>query len=102
MHSEIDPNQGLKGHLVLLTNPAWGMFSKPQITHRYSITCTLITGCLRQLCGVACRAVQERPDVVVTFMTLGGFDERITAECNRYSRSNDDDEAKEGMRRRLR
>ena len=61
-----------------------------------------ITGTLRPLCGVACRAVQERPDIVVTFMTLGGLDEKIIAECDRYSRSNDNDEEKEGMRRRLR
>ena len=39
--------------------------------------------------------VQERPDIVVTFMTLGGLDEKITAECNRYSRSNNDDEEKD-------
>jgi hypothetical protein len=32
MHSEIDANHGLKGHMVLLTIPAWGMFSKPQLT----------------------------------------------------------------------
>jgi len=84
MHSEIDSNQGLKGHLVLLTIPAWGS--------------------LRPLCGVACRAVQERPDIVVTFMTLGGLDEKIIAECNRYSRSNDDDDDDENerLRRRLR
>ncbi|KIM78330.1 glycosyltransferase family 1 protein [Piloderma croceum F 1598] len=82
MCSEIDSNQGLKGHLVLLTIPAWGS--------------------LRPLCGVACRAVQERPDIVVTFMILGGLGEKITAECDRYSRSNDNDDEKEGMRRRLR
>ena len=35
-------------------------------------------------------------------MTLGGLDEKIAAECDRYSRSNDDDEEKEGVRRRLR
>ena len=58
-----------------------------------------MTGCLRPLCGVACRAIQERPDIVVTFMTLGRLDEKITAECDRYSQSNDD---KEAMRRRLR
>jgi hypothetical protein len=33
MRIEIDSNQGLKGHLVLLTIPAWGMFSEPQVTH---------------------------------------------------------------------
>ena len=35
-------------------------------------------------------------------MTLGGFDEKIKAECDRYIQSNDDHEDKEGMRRRLR
>ena len=62
----------------------------------------MITGSLRPLCGVAFRAVQERPDIIVTFMTLGGLDEKIAAECHRYSRSNGDDEDKEGMHRRLR
>ena len=59
----------------------------------------MITGCLRSLCGVACRAIQERPDIVVTFMTLGGFDEKIKAECDRYNGLNDDYEDKEGMLR---
>ena len=64
----------------------------------------LITESLvRPLCGVACRAIQARPDIVVTLMTLGGLDDRITAiEGDRYSRSNDGDEEKEGMRRLLR
>ena len=59
-----------------------------------------LAGCIRPMCGVACRAVQERPDIVVTLMTLGSLDEKIKAECDRYSRSNNDSD--EGMRRRLR
>ena len=33
MRSEVDSNRGLKGHLILLTIPAWGMFSKPKVAH---------------------------------------------------------------------
>jgi hypothetical protein len=35
-------------------------------------------------------------------MILGGLGENITAKCDRYSRLNDNDDEKEGMRRRLR
>ncbi|KDR66298.1 hypothetical protein GALMADRAFT_1162382 [Galerina marginata CBS 339.88] len=78
MPLETSYKQDLKGHLVILTIPAWGV--------------------LRPLCGVACRAVEECPDIVVTFMILGGWDKRIAAECDRYNRSNDDKETRSRLR----
>lgn len=59
MRSEGDSKQGLKEHVF---------YTSSNVYHVH-----LITGSLRSLCGVACK---ERPDTVVT---LGGFDEKITA-----------------------
>jgi len=41
-------------------------------------------GSLRPLCAFATKAVRERSDIVITFMTCGSFEKRIEAECNRY------------------
>ena len=48
MRSEIDSRssnqlEGLKGHLILLSIPAWGMFSKPKVAH---IDIQLIVRCV--------------------------------------------------------
>jgi hypothetical protein len=79
MCSQVTPS--LNGHLLLLSLPAWGKLRM----HNISISLFMFqVGCLRPLCAFAAKAVQERNDVVITFMTFGNFENRIEAECNRY------------------
>ncbi|KAF8586996.1 glycosyltransferase family 1 protein [Ramaria rubella] len=52
------------GHIILLGLPAWGH--------------------LRPLCALATKFVKESPDVVVALFIVGGFEQRVESEINRY------------------
>jgi hypothetical protein len=48
-------------------------------------------GHIRPLCAFAGKAARERPDITITLMFAGGYDDRIQGEISRYVPENDTD-----------
>ena len=59
----------------------------------------VVIGHLRPLCAFASKVVSERPDVVITFMAVGGFYQQVEREIGRYFSAS---EAESGAKRNIR
>ena len=58
MRFEIDSNQGLmKGHLVLVTRAAWGLFPK----NKYQVIQLIVIRCIRMYTATLRCRLQSRP-----------------------------------------